>query len=321
METPTVPLPPATLAVERCPACDGTNHAPWRRVPGQMLPPGAPSYGFSRCGDCGLVFLNPRVPPEALGPFYGDDYLPYRGPEAWGRWAPLVRQGMAGMDRRRVARVLRHVEVGAGASVLDVGCGQPTFLAALRRATGVRAVGVDFSDRGWRGDPARWQGLELHRGELGGAALEGPFRVVTMWHYLEHDYDPAGTLRRVRELADGATHLFIEVPDHDAWTRRRQGVHWAGYHAPRHTALYHPASLRVLLERAGWQVVTVDRWGTLDPWALWWLGRRQREGMDWSESMERRFPAFLLGKAATWPVAALQRWMPLGVMTAVARPT
>lgn len=315
-------LPPATVPVARCPACDGSDHAPYREVPAHMAPPGGPTFRFSVCGDCGLVFLNPRVAPEALGAYYGPDYLPYRGAAAWGRWAPLVERGMRALDARRVALVRRRsvAPLDSGARVLDVGCGRPTFLAALHAATGCEAVGVDFSAEGWRGEPERWRGLELHEGELADAPIEGPFDLVTMWHYLEHDYDPAGTLRRVRALAASGARLVIEVPDHGAWTRRWQGPHWAGYHAPRHTALYEPESLRRLLARTGWRARAISRRGTLDAYTLWWLGRQQRRGIDWSGTMEGRFRGFLAGKIAFWTFFALAGLVPLGVMTAVAEP-
>ena len=36
----------------------------------------------------------------------GPEYVPHRGPAAWGLFAPLVRRGLAATDRMRVARVL-----------------------------------------------------------------------------------------------------------------------------------------------------------------------------------------------------------------------
>lgn len=52
---------------------------------------------------------------------------------------------------------------------------------------------------------------------------------------------------------------------------------------------------------------------------LWWLGRQERRGSALDGSLERAFPGFILGKVLTLPVAALQRWVSLGVMLAVGR--
>jgi SAM-dependent methyltransferase len=324
-EVPRIAVPEGAVqreAVPRCLACGGTERAPEAEVRAQMMATRehrAP-FTFVRCTGCGLVFLDPRIPQDALGAFYTGAYLPYRGPRAWGPFAPVVAAGLWRQDRKRVALVRRHAEVGPGTRVLDVGCGKPSFLESLRRATGCAAVGTDFSDSGWRDDPGRWRELDLRVGDIHELHLDAHSDVITMWHYLEHDYAPAKTLERIRELAAG-THarLFVEVPDHDSWTRRRHGALWAGYHAPRHTALYDPDSITTLLERSGWSVVEILRRGSLDPFVLHWMSRMEARGIDWSESMASRAPGFLAGKVA-WGVRFRRRRDGLGVLTAVARP-
>lgn len=281
----------------------------------------AERFTFVRCRRCELIYLSPRVREDAIGAWYGSDYLPHRGAAAWGRYAGLAVEGQRRTDRARVRWVVRSAALDASSRVLDVGCGQPTFLEALHRRTGAKGVGIDFSDAGWRGDPARWRaaGLELHRGRLEDVPLDGRFDAITLWHALEHDYRPLETLRRVRALAnDGAT-LLVEVPNHDSLTRRLHGSAWAGYHTPRHTAVYTARTLAAMLERAGWRVVRQRAYGTMDPYVLWWLGRQERAGRRLDGELEGRFPAFMAGKVLTLPLAAAQRWVSLGVQLTVAR--
>ncbi len=286
----------------------------------------AERFSFARCARCGLVYLDPRVSPAELGRYYTAAYLPYRGPDAWGRWKPLVESGLRKTDRARVARVRRHARIGPQTRVLDVGCGHPTFLEALGRVVPCTRVGIDFSGEGWREDPGRWSGIELIEGDPRVADLpsEPGFDVVTMWHYLEHDYAPHETLERLRGLVSGEARLFIEVPDHASWSQERYTQHWAGYHTPRHTALWDSDTMRVLLERSGWEVESIEQTGTLDPWVLVWMSRQERAGIDWTESMESRFPAFVLGRALLWPAMRLQERLRGrrgdGLLTAVARP-
>jgi SAM-dependent methyltransferase len=266
---------------------------------------------------CDLVFLNPRVPEADIGPYY-EDYLPHRGPEAWGRWADLVRTAEVRTDRERVRTVQRLGPLTREQSVLDVGCGRPSFLRLIHDQTGVRAVGTDFDAGGWSRDAAEWQGLSLHAGVLESLSLAGPFDRITLWHVLEHLYPPAETLRYLRGLARPGALLVIEVPDHSGLTRRLQGGCWAGYHTPRHTAVYAPDTLRAVLERSGWRVVRQYQWGTLDPYLLWWLGQQERHDRGFQGSMESRFLPFVLGRIATLPVTLLQHWVPLGFQTAIA---
>jgi 2-polyprenyl-3-methyl-5-hydroxy-6-metoxy-1,4-benzoquinol methylase len=277
-------------------------------------------FTFVRCRRCRLVYLDPRVPSRDIGAWYGPDYLPHRGHAAWGRYAMFAAEGQRRTDRARVRIVTRATALSPSARALDLGCGRPTFLEALHRRAGVSGVGVDFSDAGWRHEPERWRaaGLALYHGRLEDTSVVGPFDLVTLWHALEHEYQPLETLRRLRSVAGRGATLVVEVPDFDGLTRRLHGSHWAGYHTPRHTAVYTRATLGEMLRRAGWRVLRQHGYGTLDPYVLWWLGRQERAGRPFDEDLARRFPGFMAGKLLTLPVAA-QRWLPLGVQLAVAR--
>jgi SAM-dependent methyltransferase len=292
----------------------------------QLSPATGEWFGFRKCPDCDLVFLSPRPTLAGMARYYPPDYLPFRGASAWGRWAPLVERAERGMDRRRVRTVLRRRRLDASASVLDVGCGRPTFLRTLRAATGARCVGVDPSDEGWRSGGPAWDGLRLLRGtaeELRGSLRKisgGGFQVITLWHALEHEGDPRGLLRILRGLAAPAARLVVEVPDLDSLPARRQGGEWGGLHTPRHTAAYTPATLAGMLAAGGWEVEAHFRHGTLDPWPLWWLGVQARRDRSLAGPLESAFPGFVAGKVAALPLTLLQRWIPLGIQLAVARP-
>jgi 2-polyprenyl-3-methyl-5-hydroxy-6-metoxy-1,4-benzoquinol methylase len=304
----------------RCLLCGADDADPFVTSRAQMSP-SAERFTFVRCRQCSLVYLDPRVPEPELGAWYGPDYLPHRGEAAWGRYARFAAEGQRRTDERRVRLARRVAAISSSTRALDIGCGRPTFLEALHRRTGAHGTGLDVSDAGWRDDPARWRAaaLTLHHGRLDEIVLAGPFDLVTLWHALEHDYRPVDTLRSLRALsAPGAT-LVVEVPNHDSLTRRLQGSVWAGYHTPRHTAAYTPATLAAVVERGGWRLERQLRYGTLDPFVLWWLGRQERAGRPLSGNLADRFPAFLAGKVATLPLAALQRWLSLGVQVAVAR--
>jgi 2-polyprenyl-3-methyl-5-hydroxy-6-metoxy-1,4-benzoquinol methylase len=252
-----------------------------------------------------------------VGAYY-ENYLPHRGAAAWGRWAWLVNYDQGRLDQARVRTVRRAGPVTAATKVLDVGCGQPTFLARLRRKTGATCVGVDFDANGWTVPSARWNGLSLHEGELEVVAPLAPFDVITMWHALEHLYAPADALRRLRAMAAPGARLIIEVPNYDSLTRRLHGNRWAGFHTPRHTAAYTPATLRRIVETAGWRVHTQYPYGTLHPYVVYWLGQQEIAGRTWKGSMQPRMIPFIAGRLATTPITLLRRWWPLAVQTLVA---
>lgn len=350
-----------------CPLCDASSSAVVVATPPHLAPDRGERFRWVRCRRCRLVRLSNPPDPEEMVRYYGPGYLPHRGPEAWGRWAPLVRRSERGRDRRRVRWARRAVtrvaepglcelsrprgmspgdplarerlegtstfhsdnepEAGDGPGTapaplraLDVGCGRPTFLRALRAATGWKATGLDTSDAGWADDdPGVWSGLDLRVGEVEETNLpRDSFDLITLWHVLEHVSDPLPFLERLGELAHPGSALVVEVPDHASWPRRLQKESWIGYDTPRHAVAYEPQTLSKTLEKAGWRVQQLRRWGTLDPWVLWWLGRQVARGRALDGPLEKDFLPFVVGKILTLPAVALHQWFPLGAMTAVA---
>ncbi len=306
--------------LSQCLACNSQNHSPFVQTAAMMHEHSPTSYNFDRCEDCGLVFLNPRVPEAELGQFYTAAYLPYRVEEAWGKYASFVKQDQQNIDKARVRRVKKHHELTTASRILDVGCGKPTFLACLRNDTPAQLIGLDFSEEGWVNAPQTYRGIDLRKGEVADLRGEPPVDVITMWHYLEHDYQPQQHLRELLAVAKPETRLIVEVPNFDSYTRRKFGQHWAGYHTPRHTALYSPKNMELLMKNSGWQVEQVHTYGTLDPYTLHWMSRMEQLGIDWSASMAPRFVGYVAGMVLNAPIYKLQKWFSMGFLTVVARP-
>jgi 2-polyprenyl-3-methyl-5-hydroxy-6-metoxy-1,4-benzoquinol methylase len=284
-------------------------------VPAQMHPT-CEEFAFSQCAECSYVFIDPPVDPAQLNRYYTDHYYPYRGAPAWGKYAATVARSDAKLDQKRVSLAVEKGGMAAGRTILDVGCGRPTFLRACRDAIDCRAVGLDFSDAGWISED--FSGIELLTGEMDSLPESVKPDVVTMWHYLEHDYDPGKTLRDLAARVAPEARLIIEVPDYDSTGRKKYGRDWAGWHTPRHISLFSADNLAMLLQKNGWEVVMMRRDGTLDPYVLDWMSRMERRGIDWTKSFEGEFVGFVVGMIGFWPRRFLQKG--LGLLTAVARP-
>lgn len=304
-----------------CLACNATNKESFIQTSAMMHEHSPTSYNFDRCTHCGLVFLNPRVSETALGKFYTSAYLPYRVEEAWGKYASFVKQDQLNIDKARVNRLKAHHQLTNQSRILDVGCGKPSFLACLRKQTNATLIGLDFSDEGWKNEPNTYSNIDLRIGEVVDMEGEKPVDVITMWHYLEHDYNPQLHLKQLLSIAHAQTKLIVEVPNFDSYTRRRFGQHWAGYHTPRHTALYAPNNIELLLKNSGWEVEQVMTYGTLHPHTLHWMSRMEQQGIDWSASMENRFVGFVASMMFNAPFYMLQKYVSMGFMTIVARPS
>lgn len=177
-------------------------------------------------------------------------------------------------------------------------------------------TGIDFSDEGWR--EAVSGDLKLIEGDVQSMAFDTSFDLVTMWHYLEHDYNPRKTIRAVRGILKKGGKLVIEVPDYQSLTAKWQKEYWEGWHAPRHTMLYSIQSISRLLEEQGLHIINFYRYGTLDAFTLWWMGEMERKGIDWSQPMEREFIPLVWRKLYSYPLFLFEKMLPLGIQTIIA---
>jgi 2-polyprenyl-3-methyl-5-hydroxy-6-metoxy-1,4-benzoquinol methylase len=145
--------------------------------------------------------------------------------------------------------------VSPGDRVLDVGCGEGAFTAALA-AVGARPSGVDVA-----AEPVRRARL-LHpeldfrvvSGELPFAA--GEFDVAWAGEVLEHVLDGVGLLDEIRRVLRPGGRLLLSTPDHPRRLVLRLGLRRAAFERhfdPRsdHVRFFTARTLAVLLEEAG----------------------------------------------------------------------
>ena len=304
----------------KCLACNSSNFAAFEQTIAMMHQNSPTKYNFDRCKDCGLVFLNPRMDETELGQFYTASYLPYRVEEAWGKYASFVKKDQEQIDKARVQRLIKHSRLSAQSRILDIGCGKPTFLSSLRKSTEANLIGLDFSDEGWKNDSDSYRNIDLRTGEIADLSNEKPMDIITMWHYLEHDYQPQQHLKQLLNYSHADTRLIVEVPNFNSYTRKKFGKHWSGYHTPRHTALYSPKNIELMLKNSGWKVDEILTYGTLNPYTLHWMSRMEQKRIDWSTSMEPRFIGYVIGMVLNAPIYLLQKYISMGFMTIIARP-
>lgn len=222
------------------------------------------SFLAVRCGDCGVVYLDPRPADAEFDRLYPASYHAYAfSAEQYG-FVYRVRRWLEG---RRVAGWCDGIPDDA--RVLDVGCGDGFHLRILRDVgrPGWRLEGVDASERAVAAAAAA--GLTVHHGRLealveAGALPRAAYDLVLLVATVEHVAEPLAVLEAARAvLRPGGRVVVITdntaTPSFRLFGRR----HWGGYHWPRHWYLFDPKSLARLAERAGLEVASVTT--TLTP--------------------------------------------------------
>lgn len=306
-----------TLEKVHCPAC-GVDDATSVQETNTMMAPQSEKWNFDQCNHCSMVYLNPRVVQEEIGAYYPQYYLPYRGGAAWGKYEKLVNKDQLKVDKARVDVLVKYATENVN-SLLDIGCGKPSFLKAANRRLSMDCSGIDFSDLGWRDHPEEYKTINLMVGEIDDIPVEKKYDVITMWQYMEHDYHPHETLKSLLKHSHKETRIIIEIPCFESDTRKKYGSQWAGFHSPRHTGLFTPDTMKTLMDRSGWILEEAYTSGTLDPYILDWMSRMEKENIDWSASMESRFISFVAGKILR-PKYYMHKRSSQGFMTAIAKP-
>ncbi|MGH9663169.1 MAG: class I SAM-dependent methyltransferase [Bryobacteraceae bacterium] len=237
-----------------CPACDSTEARTLFHSTDRLYHTTGKDFAVVECRQCGLIRLFPPPLPEELGRYYPEDYWFAAGETAAARLEETYRRFVLRDHVGFVRRAL--LASGESGVVLDVGCGGGLFLKMLKES-GVSVAGLDFS-REAAGIAWRSNGVPAVCGSL----AKAPFArkscaIVTMFHVLEHLYDPASYLETARELLQANGRLVIQVPNASCWQFLLFGERWNGVDVPRHLTNFRKRDIERLLDHCGFEVL---RW-------------------------------------------------------------
>lgn len=214
--------------LSECAVCGARLEPFWPEVRDPLT---GDTFSVQRCVRCGLGHTVPQ--PLDTGRYYQGSY--------YGK-----RHGFT--SRYCVKRRLRWVAVsalhGTGRKLLDVGCGDGSFLLAARNA-GWEVTGTEINP-----GPARDAGLDVKE-SLEQFPSSASFDCVTMWHTLEHMRDIPSMLSTVARLLKPGGALMVAVPDFGGFQARIFGPRWLHADVPRHLYHFDAAALSHCLGTAG----------------------------------------------------------------------
>lgn len=197
------------------------------------------------CLECGLVYADPRYS-------NGEVLSKYEAVED-----PLYveeRQGRVLTFERHLRPLEKIAPPGDDRRLLDVGCHVGVFVEIAARH-GWDAWGVEPSH--WAVAQARQAGLQVVEGTLATAGFEDAFfDVITMWDVIEHVEQPSAEVREALRLLKPGGMLVVHTMDLDSLFARLMGRRWP-WLMEMHIYYFSRRTLAALLERAGFQVVSV----------------------------------------------------------------
>jgi len=262
---PPSPKTDARAAATACPACGDSCVRTLFSGSDRLYNTTDKIFYVVECVRCRLIRLDPQPSPEELRHFYPEKYWFEPEPGSVSQITEAYRRFVIRDHVNFALNALRQVGPlnGRQPVLLDVGCGGGLFTHFVQRA-GFPVLGLDFSI-----DAARvaWRANQVPAfvGTLTQAPLaRGSCGVVTMFHVLEHLYDPAAYLESAYELLHDEGRLIIQVPNAACLQFLLLGEHWSGLDVPRHLWDFRPDDLEVLLDRCGFESVRAKHFNLRD---------------------------------------------------------
>ncbi|HUN69694.1 MAG TPA: class I SAM-dependent methyltransferase, partial [Burkholderiales bacterium] len=248
-----------------CRIC-GNTEGNSRHFPKEMMFGTREEFEYLECGRCGCLQIA-AIPADLAKYYPRESYYSYKPPKKklYPAWVLRLRQertrhflgertllgalGGALTKRSEHFDWFRHGHVRLDSRSLDVGCGSGTLLLRLQREGFRSLLGADpFIEA----DIDYGNGVRILKRSVG--EIEGRFDFVMLHHSFEHMLDPADTLVKLQRLLSPAGTLLLRIPVSDCHARRKYGLNWMAWDAPRHLYLHSVKSMELLAAAAKMEI-------------------------------------------------------------------
>ena len=209
-------------------------------------------FDIVRCGQCGLVYVNPRLSGEEINRIYASESYYYGEGLGYRDYVGDYYSHMY-LANRRLDLLEKSCEKG---KLLDVGCAHGFFLSAARER-GWEVYGVEISKLA--SDYAREKyGLNVINKSLEDTHFPNKFfDVVTMWDVLEHLGDPPAVMVEVKRILRKDGFVFLQVPNFSGFQSRLMRGRWKDIKPPYHLWYFTPKTLSQLVNSKGFSIVRI----------------------------------------------------------------
>jgi 2-polyprenyl-3-methyl-5-hydroxy-6-metoxy-1,4-benzoquinol methylase len=270
----------------QCPVCGGKEKTlMYQGLTDRVYKCAPGEWQLSRCGNCDSAYLDPRPTPETIGLAYREYDTHSDSPShaqsttsnVWANFPQSLRNDYLNVRynanllpahrlgrfllpliaplRERADRWVRHLPPPrTGARLLEVGCGNGSFLLAMREL-GWDVQGLEPDAKA--AQVARSHGLSVIEGVLQPSLFqEASFDAITLHHVIEHLHNPVEILELCLRLIRPGGTISIITPNIAARGSKRYRQDWYPLQPPSHLVLFTTRSLIKAMKHSGYHNVT-----------------------------------------------------------------
>lgn len=266
----------------------------------------AEEFPVVQCKNCGLVYVNPRPTFQEMGKFYPKNFVSYQfelldlNKQQSTIREKIISSITRSMSLSRIRDVAKQMKLDRSTSTLDIGCGKGAFLYYLNKIYKCKCIGIDF-DQDSVNYCKKKLGLNVLQGDIHLInEIKGEFDLITMWHFLEHEFDPLSALVSVVPHLKQEGLLVIEVPNQKSLENKIFKKRSYLYDVPRHLYHFSPMTIGNLLKKVDLEVQKI----TFPIKSGGWLGTVQSilfRGKVYNNMQANAFTLLLLG-AIIFPI-------------------
>jgi SAM-dependent methyltransferase len=166
---------------------------------------------------------------------------------------PGVEKVLDCFRKQRAKKLLRFLPEKGKGSILDVGCGNGTFLHILGKKGDFSLYGSELpgpaADRSRRFPEIQLSTSGAFHEEITPESLDA----VTMFHVIEHLPAPLAYLGKISQALKKGGVFYVSFPNIDSWQARLFRDKWLHLDPPRHLVLFHPRAFLDQMEKMGFE--------------------------------------------------------------------
>jgi 2-polyprenyl-3-methyl-5-hydroxy-6-metoxy-1,4-benzoquinol methylase len=229
-------------------------------------------FNIHQCDDCGHLYTKDAPSETAIGKYYdSENYISHNDDDS-----SLFNKLYSGVKKYMLAKkyfwISRFVPRG---TIVDYGAGTGAFVKYIHDR-GREAIGFELAEQGRKTAKERYN-IDLREPSNFDELEKNSVSAISMWHVLEHLYDPTAFIRSCEEKISNNGILIIAVPNPLSLDAKIYKEHWAAFDLPIHVSHFKPEVMKKMVEKNNFKLIQTKAL-PIDPFYISLISNQNKYG-------------------------------------------